>query len=326
MTDSSAIQLQFKEGRFKNYFQAFHDKFGGRLSEDEYEVNNADIKLHAGRFMILPDMELIVSDGWFHSALDLDRIPDEDPDLIHLSLVKEGMLTQSVQEEKVNMEAGTQAGAYVYNGLFPLKAHFPARQAFKSLGFKFHRSALGDIIPEALPLFDNLFNEGLPIGYHARIPNEVERLIDDIFHFKDSEFGSKSLVTARGIEVLTEVFRTIRKLSEKKQLRGLHVDDYERLEKIREKLLSGFEERISLDELAVEFGISVSKLKRDFKSLFDCSVYQFYTQAKMDEAYRRLKSGKFSVMEVGYDLGYQNLSKFSEMFKKIKGISPKEVI
>jgi YesN/AraC family two-component response regulator len=31
-------------------------------------------------------------------------------------------------------------------------------------------------------------------------------------------------------------------------------------------------------------------------------------------------------MEVGYDLGYQNLSKFSEMFKKVKGIPPSEVI
>jgi len=46
----------------------------------------------------------------------------------------------------------------------------------------------------------------------------------------------------------------------------------------------------------------------------------------MDEAFRRLRSGDFSDMEVGYDLGYQNLSKFSKMFKKVKGISPCEVI
>ncbi|MCG8581409.1 MAG: helix-turn-helix domain-containing protein [Bacteroidales bacterium] len=46
----------------------------------------------------------------------------------------------------------------------------------------------------------------------------------------------------------------------------------------------------------------------------------------MDEAYRRLKTGQYSVTEVGYDMGYNSLSKFSEMFKKVKGINPKEVI
>lgn len=46
----------------------------------------------------------------------------------------------------------------------------------------------------------------------------------------------------------------------------------------------------------------------------------------MDEAYRRLNSGKYSVTEVGYDLGYSNLSKFSEMFKRMKGIPPSQAL
>ncbi len=47
---------------------------------------------------------------------------------------------------------------------------------------------------------------------------------------------------------------------------------------------------------------------------------------KMDEAYNRLKSGDFSVSEVAYDLGYENPSKFTQMFKKLKGFNPSEVI
>ena len=54
--------------------------------------------------------------------------------------------------------------------------------------------------------------------------------------------------------------------------------------------------------------------------------HAFYNQARMDEAYRRLKSGRYSVSEVGYDMGYSSLSKFSSMFKKLKGILPNEVV
>lgn len=111
-----------------------------------------------------------------------------------------------------------------------------------------------------------------------------------------------------------------------KQLNGLHADDYHRLQRIRKKIQSSLEEGIKPEALAEEFGINVSKLKRDFKPLFDSSVYQFFTHCRMDEAYRRLKTGEFSVMEVGYDLGYSNLSKFSEMFKKVKGVSPKDIV
>ena len=95
---------------------------------------------------------------------------------------------------------------------------------------------------------------------------------------------------------------------------------------LKERLTSNLEEKFTIESLAEDFGVSSSKLKRDFKQLYDTSIYHFHTLAKMDEAFRRLKTGEYSVSEVGYDMGYQNLSKFSEMFKKIKGISPKEVI
>lgn len=102
----------------------------------------------------------------------------------------------------------------------------------------------------------------------------------------------------------------------------MHADDYHHLQRVRKKLQSSLEGGITLEALADEFGISVSKLKRDFKALHGVSVYQYFTHSRMDEAYRRLKTGKYSVMEVGYS----NLFKFSEMFKKVKGFSPKELI
>ncbi len=98
------------------------------------------------------------------------------------------------------------------------------------------------------------------------------------------------------------------------------------LMRIKKHLLDSLTDTINVEAIAEEFAISVSKLNRDFKALFDMTIYKFYTHAKMDEAYRRLQSGQYSVTEVGYDLGYNSLSKFSEMFKKVKGINPKEVV
>jgi AraC-like DNA-binding protein len=324
--ESDKTTLQLKEGAAMNYFKALYEKFGGEINKHAYQVKNASTRIRMNSYLSGPGLEIFITEAWFEDDLVLDREPDGNLDYVHIYLVLEGAINQSFKDQEVTLEAKTLKGAFAYNGLFHMKALYPARQGLRSVAFKIKRETMEVLLPEALDLFTKLFSDPDGVAYHAQIPFELEKLCQEIFHFRDVEFGSRSMVIAKGIEALTMVFNTIRKLKKNRELNGLHSDDFERLQRIKDHILGRIDERVSLEQLASEFGISVSKLKRDFKSLFDRSVYQFYTQARMDEAYRRLKSGKYSVMEVGYDLGYQNLSKFSEMFKKVKGISPSEVI
>ncbi|TRX72684.1 AraC family transcriptional regulator [Carboxylicivirga sp. M1479] len=324
MPDKTIVKT--KEGPAINYYQALQKLFGGSVNNGEYQVKNALVDIHMSAYQYEQDIELLIASGTCSNAMEIDREPDDDPNYIHINIIKEGQLTQFYSNQKQLDEADTSKGVFVYNGLFPLKAEIPARINYKSVAFKFNKRALEKLIPEAVYIFDELFGDQQPIAYHMQASKEIERLTDDIFYFRDVEFGGQMMVMARGFEVFSSLFLSAKNHFENNNLHGLHVDDYERLLKIKEKLLSSFDQRISLDDIAQEFGISVSKLKRDFKALFDCSLYQFYTHAKMDEAYRLLKTGNYSVMDVGYDLGYQNLSKFSMMFKKVKGISPKDII
>ena len=271
-------------------------------------------------------LEIMLSDAWYEKDLLIDREPDGDMDYVHINIILEGVANQSFNDRRETLEAGTLKGAFAYNGLFHMQVQQPAEKVLRSVSFKIRRDAMVALLPEALDMYNELFGGPEGVAYHARIPAELEKCCLEMMHCRDLEFGSRSLVIARGLEALTMVFDTVRKMRKSNELNGLHEDDFGRLQRIKDHILDNVEERISLEELAAEFGISVSKLKRDFKRLFDSWVYQFYTHARMDEAYRGLKSGKYSVMEVGYDMGYQNLSKFSEMFRKVKGISPSEVL
>lgn len=318
--------IEIKEGPARNYIEALHQRFGGQVTSDTYSINITTLALHLTSYEIFKGIELVVTEGIYNKTMEARRIPDDDPDYIHINVFKEGQLTQHYSSKQELVEAGTTKGVFAHNGMFPLVAEFPANRNFKSIGFKFRKEALMKLMPEAIDTYENLFGEHKPITYHTSLPKEIERMTDDIFYFRESEFGNRSLVMARGLEAFTALWIMAKNHVVADDLNGLHADDYKRLLSIKEKLLSSFEQKIVIEDIAIEYGISVSKLKRDFKTLYDCSIYQFYTHAKMDEAYRRLKSGDYSVMEVGYDLGYQNLSKFSSMFKKVKGISPKEVL
>ena len=70
--------------------------------------------------------------------------------------------------------------------------------------------------------------------------------------------------------------------------------------------------------------MSPSKLKRLFKQIFGNSIFNYYQDFRMKEAARLLKEEKLSVSEVGYQLGFTNLSHFSRIFKKHIGMNPKQ--
>ena len=99
--------------------------------------------------------------------------------------------------------------------------------------------------------------------------------------------------------------------------------DAERLLHIRNEILSDLSVPPLLRELAQIAAMSETKLKQLFKQTFGSTIYNYYQQARMEEAAFLLKQSKRSVAEVGYELGFSNLSHFSRLFEKHYGITPK---
>ena len=77
-------------------------------------------------------------------------------------------------------------------------------------------------------------------------------------------------------------------------------------------------------ELAAECGISLRTLQRHFRKTYGTTASAWLKQARMREAYARLKDG-LRIKEVAIDLGYKQMSHFSRDFKSAFGIAPSEL-
>ncbi len=324
---NNEVRIAFNEGRRENYYNAFHTALGGDVGSHSYVVNKGPAKVWIESFDVIEDMDISLMGLHTNKAIVLDRQADNDPDYLHIFISKEGVYGQSYDGKTQNMGSSTINGVFVYNGLFPTLIRFEPGPDYKIVAIKINIASAKDVLNDGNLILKSLFNdirEGLV--YHLPLSREFERLVEDIFEFNALKVGRKTMVISRALEVFVNLTQSLKVLDENNELFGLHVDDYERIQKLKLRLTTVFDEKFTVDELAVEYGVSPSKLKRDFKQIYNSSIYQFYNHARMDEAYRRLKSGAFSVSEIGYDLGYSNASKFTEMFKKIKGILPTEVV
>jgi AraC-like DNA-binding protein len=104
----------------------------------------------------------------------------------------------------------------------------------------------------------------------------------------------------------------------------LNAADVKKVYEVKDSIISNIYTPPIFAELVKISGMSESKLKRLFKQIFGDSIYSYYQIYRMKEAAYLIKEEGLSVSEVGYRLGFSNLSHFSRLFETHIGAKPKK--
>jgi AraC-like DNA-binding protein len=95
------------------------------------------------------------------------------------------------------------------------------------------------------------------------------------------------------------------------------------LRQVEQRLVQSLEDMLpSQKQLAKEFALSESTLKRHFKAIYGKTMYEYYLEKKMELAKWLLQEKKSSVTETAYMLGYEKVSAFITIFKKYHHVLP----
>ena len=84
------------------------------------------------------------------------------------------------------------------------------------------------------------------------------------------------------------------------------------------------QERILVEELASNIGMSRRTFERRFKRATSNTVTEYIQRVRVEAAKKQLESGFKTVSEVMYGVGYNDPRAFREVFRKVAGISPLE--
>lgn len=158
--------------------------------------------------------------------------------------------------------------------------------------------------------------------FFERMTAETKLLLKNITIINMNDSLSKFYMQIKVQELLYLLFHQLAS-RENTTHQSINNADAERLLHIRNEILSDLSVQPVLSELAQIAAMSETKLKQLFKQTFGDTIYNYYQKARMEEAAFLLKQGKRSVAEVGYELGFTNLSHFSRLFEKHYGLNPK---
>lgn len=156
------------------------------------------------------------------------------------------------------------------------------------------------------------------------VPARVFRIFDELLA-ADVKGPARTLwYEARSLELLAvmcdELVETARASTDR-----LSAYDIERLHVARARLVADLAAPPTLTQLARTAGLSETRLKAGFQTLFGAPVFSYLRQERLEAARRLLVERRLNVTEVALRVGYANPGKFAAAFRRQFGASPSAV-
>lgn len=89
-------------------------------------------------------------------------------------------------------------------------------------------------------------------------------------------------------------------------------------------LTADYTRRYTIEELASKFHMNQTTLKATFKRLFGQSIAAYMREYRIKKSAELLRQGDKSIAEIATLVGYENQSKFTQAFKSVTGVLPKD--
>jgi len=92
--------------------------------------------------------------------------------------------------------------------------------------------------------------------------------------------------------------------------------------KAQEYIERNYESRITVDKLCDMFSVGRRTFERRFKKATANTVVEYVQRVKIEAAKKELETGRKTVNEIMFDVGYTDTKAFRDVFKKFVGMSP----
>ena len=203
---------------------------------------------------------------------------------------------------------------------------FPAGVSIKSIAFIMDKKWLQNIIYSQNDYISNYIIKQQKYFIFEEISLPMEQVllkIEEVIKNKIPGTLAKLQLYALALTLANRFFEKLLQRSSNNTFINIKPHDIENLFKIKSIISDNYIDFPTIDFLAKESGMNERKLQKLFKQVFGKSIYQYALVLKINRAKRLLESKKYSVSEVGYMVGYSNLSHFTQKFKEHTGTTPK---
>jgi AraC-like DNA-binding protein len=212
----------------------------------------------------------------------------------------------------------------IFKGKLNIETFYPGRTKFNSIFIGIDADQLAKILGLHIDneIFKNIIESEQSILFEELISPKIQQVALEIIQTEIRDSLSDFFFKIKAEEL---IYLTLKELFKRENptTHALNQIDVQKIYKVRDLILTDINEPPVIKDLASQIGMSESKFKRLFKQIFGDSFFSYYQKFRMKEAARLLKENEMSVSQVGFSLGFSNLSHFAKVFEEHIGMKPK---
>jgi AraC-like DNA-binding protein len=200
----------------------------------------------------------------------------------------------------------------------------PSNTSFGSITIAVSRQYLRSLFGKIQhPIVESILASKDNFVFETAISPEMIKTASEMLHQPVPESLENHYYKLKCEELLCYIFALLLQ-REAVPASSMHINDIKVIYAIKAHLHLHLAEAPNIATLAKTSNMSEPKLRKLFKQTFGKGIFEYYQTARMQEAAKLLKEKQLTVSEVGYQLGFTNLSHFSRVFEQHIGMKPKK--
>ncbi|MNI11218.1 HTH-type transcriptional activator Btr [compost metagenome] len=163
------------------------------------------------------------------------------------------------------------------------------------------------------------------IQYQPLQPDEkatIEAHLETIWgEYMGKREGYQLLIKTRWIECLVWLSRYMKADMHAEET---SVSDREWIDSVRHFIEQHYQQNLTLTQISRISGMSVSAFTAKFKSATGSSLLDYKHEIQIRNACELLSDTNHKVLDVGHEVGFNDISFFNKIFRKHRGLTPRE--
>lgn len=207
----------------------------------------------------------------------------------------------------------------------PYEAIFEKEKDYVLFNIRYSQETINEIIPCFPPLFNSFFiklKAGKAFAFERpeRMPFTVKKITNEILY---SSYMGKPMEYFFDLKVKESLFMLLIKQNNRiNKAFAPSAEESEKLKAIADLLLTHFDTRYPLSELARKTQMNENKLQLFFQKLFGKTIYNYQRDAKLEKSKSLIQDQHTSVKYAALTVGYKSITAFETEFKKYFGYTP----
>jgi len=171
-----------------------------------------------------------------------------------------------------------------------------------------------------LPLHKKFALDNIQNNITCLVNGKVQTIINDLVNDKKTGILKRLFLESKILELLS--FQIDEKKQQKKHKQNNTI--IKKIYDIEKLITENLHIQYTIQELAKKNYLNEFTLKKEFKRIFNKSIFQYSLNARINEAKNLLNNTTKPIYEIAELVGYKNATHFTAAFKRIEQKTPKQ--